>query len=140
MRQSFEGYRVPEASTPAPKNYYDVLGVLDSATAQEIKKAYHRLARELHPDLRPELSEEEKERLRLLNEANACLSNTERRTAYDTALITQRLNRYDDQVHELLDEFYKLGGRDLLKRPARYQQLPGDEEKLFNNFFPFRQS
>jgi curved DNA-binding protein len=64
------------------KDYYAVLGVPKTATAAEIKKAYRRLARELHPDRNPGDIEAER-RFKEANEAHAVLSDTEQRQRYD---------------------------------------------------------
>ncbi len=64
------------------KDYYAVLGVPKTATPAEIKKAYRRLARELHPDRNPDNAVAEK-RFKEANEANAVLSNAEKRKQYD---------------------------------------------------------
>lgn len=63
-------------------NYYEVLGVTRSASQAEIKNAYRRLAKERHPD-HPGGSEGEFSRLQ---EANAVLSDPERRRRHDEAL------------------------------------------------------
>ncbi|MEY8759616.1 DnaJ C-terminal domain-containing protein [Chryseobacterium tongliaoense] len=63
-------------------DYYKILGVSKNATQDDIKKAYRKLARKLHPDLNPDDKEAEKQ-FKELNEANEVLSNPENRAKYD---------------------------------------------------------
>jgi molecular chaperone DnaJ len=64
------------------KNYYEILGVERSATTEEIKKAFRKVARETHPDANPNDPEAEA-RFKLAAEAYEVLSNAERRRRYD---------------------------------------------------------
>ena len=63
-------------------DYYKTLGVDKSATQDDIKKAYRKLARKLHPDLNPDDKESER-KFKELNEANEVLSTPENRAKYD---------------------------------------------------------
>ena len=62
-------------------DHYEVLGLERNATPEEIKKAYRRLARELHPDVNP--SEEASERFKSVTHAYDVLSDPEQRERYD---------------------------------------------------------
>lgn len=63
-------------------DYYKVLGINKNATADEIKKAYRKLARQHHPDLNPNNAQTEK-LFQQINEANEVLSDPEKRKKYD---------------------------------------------------------
>jgi curved DNA-binding protein len=63
-------------------DYYKILGVDKNATQEDIKKAYRKLARKLHPDLNPDDKEAER-KFKEINEANEVLSNPENRAKYD---------------------------------------------------------
>jgi curved DNA-binding protein len=63
-------------------DYYKILGVDKNATEADIKKAYRKLARKLHPDLNPNDKEAHK-RFQAVNEANEVLSDPGKRKKYD---------------------------------------------------------
>ena len=63
------------------KDYYKVLGVPRTASADDIKRAYRKLAREFHPDRNKAKGAEE--RFKEINEANEVLSDAQKRAAYD---------------------------------------------------------
>ncbi|MCD9853547.1 DnaJ domain-containing protein [Epilithonimonas sp. JDS] len=63
-------------------DYYKTLEISKTASADEIKKAYRKLARKYHPDMNPNDKEAEK-KFKELNEANEVLSNAENRAKYD---------------------------------------------------------
>ncbi|MBO4275375.1 DnaJ domain-containing protein, partial [Microbispora triticiradicis] len=62
-------------------DYYATLGVRRDASQEEIKKAYRRLARELHPDVNPD--PETQERFKEINQAYEVLSDAGKRRMYD---------------------------------------------------------
>ncbi len=63
-------------------DYYKILGLEKNASADDIKKAYRKLARKYHPDMNPNDKEAEK-KFKEINEANEVLSHPENRAKYD---------------------------------------------------------
>lgn len=69
----------------AGKNYYDILGVSKTATEDEIKAAYRKLAKQYHPDLNKN-NKEAAEKFKEVNQANEVLSDKQKREQYDAEL------------------------------------------------------
>ena len=63
-------------------DYYKILGVDKSASQDDIKKAFKKLARKYHPDLNPD-DPNAKQRFQEINEANEVLGDPEKRKKYD---------------------------------------------------------
>src|SRR4051812_2845358 len=76
------GLIVGDKRVAAKRDFYDVLGVSKSASAEEIKKAYRKLARKFHPDSNKEASAEAK--FKEVQEAYDVLSDAKKRGSYDT--------------------------------------------------------
>ena len=70
-------------------DFYQILGVTRSASADQIRSAYRELVKQYHPDLflAPEAKAEATEKLRLINEAYAVLGNQKRREKYDRRFV-----------------------------------------------------
>jgi molecular chaperone DnaJ len=90
------------ATTPT-KDYYALLGVKKTATADEIRKAFRKLARKHHPDVNPGDKKAE-ERFKEISEANDVLSDEKKRRVYDA------LGYYTDQIDPATAEAAARGG------------------------------
>jgi len=90
-------------ATTAKKDYYEILGVKKSASADDIRKAFRKLARKYHPDVNPGDKTAE-EKFKTLSEANDVLSDPKRRKIYD------QLGFYSDNIDPAAAEAYARGG------------------------------
>jgi len=98
--------------TTATKDFYEILGVRESATQEEIKKAYRKLAKQYHPDANPG-NPQASERFKEVGEAYSVLSDPEKRKHYDQM---KRLGAFG---------FGKAGGRSPFSRPGPGYGAPG---------------
>ncbi|MBA3260804.1 MAG: J domain-containing protein [Gemmatimonadales bacterium] len=80
----------------AAKDFYQVLGVPDSASQDDIKKAYRRLAKQYHPDANPN-NPSAGERFKEISEAHGVLSDADKRKQYDQM---RRLGAFDGMARQ----------------------------------------
>jgi molecular chaperone DnaJ len=98
--------------TPPTKDYYALLGLKKTATAEEVRKAFRKLARKYHPDVNPGDKKAE-ERFKEISEANDVLSEPKKRKIYD------QFGFYSDQIDPAAAEAASRAGG------ARYGGFPG---------------
>lgn len=85
------------------KDYYGTLGVKKTATAEEVRKAFRKLARKYHPDVNPNNKQAE-EKFKEISEANDVLTDPKKRKIYD------QLGYYSDSIDPAAAEAYARGG------------------------------
>ena len=90
-------------ATTTKKDYYEILGVKKSASAEEIRKAFRKLARKYHPDVNPGDKTAE-EKFKTISEANDVLSDPKKRKIYD------QVGFYSDNIDPATAEAYARAG------------------------------
>ena len=90
-------------ATATKKDYYEILGVKKSASAEDIRKAFRKLARKFHPDVNPGDKGAE-EKFKAISEANDVLSDPKKRKIYD------QLGFYSDNIDPATAEAYARAG------------------------------
>src|ERR1017187_3292515 len=90
------------ANTPK-KDYYEILGVKKGASADDIRKAFRKLARKYHPDVNPNDKKAE-EKFKEISEANDVLSDEKKRKIYD------QFGFYSDNIDPAAAEAAARGG------------------------------
>ncbi len=112
-------------------DYYKILNVNKTATQDEIKNAYRKLARKHHPDLNPNDKEANK-KFQQINEANEVLSDPEKRKKYDTY-------GKDWQHADAFEKAKQEGGNNQQYQPdggyGGFAAGDGDDEGYFSDFF-----
>lgn len=99
-------------------DHYDVLGVSRDASEEQIRKAYRKLARELHPDVNP--SEDAQERFKLVTHAYEVLSDPQSRQNYDIGGEGPNLGGFG--FGDIFDTFFGGG-----QRGPRQRSQPGQD-------------
>src|ERR671924_1827400 len=90
-------------ATTTQKDYYGILGVKKSASTEDIRKAFRKLARKYHPDVNPGDRAAE-ERFKEISEAHDVLSEPKKRKIYD------QLGYYSDNIDPAAAEAYARAG------------------------------
>ena len=113
-------FRLSRAFSTAASNYYDVLGVTQNATIDQIKSAYRGLAKQYHPDM---VSADD-ERFRMITEAYSVLVNLETRVRYDMTRQSMSVS----EVEKILNRAREKDG--LMKHADLYQPHEYGYERL----------
>jgi len=117
-------------SDPSKVNYYEVLGVSENASPEEIRKAYKKLAIKWHPDKNPDNKEFAEEKFKSISEAYNVLSDPKKREEWETYRKGGfngdfTMNDFDDPF-EIFNSFF--GGRN------PFEDFFNDNINLNNNF------
>jgi curved DNA-binding protein len=122
------------------RDYYQALGVGKDAKAEEIKKAYRKLARKYHPDMNPDDKSAE-EKFKEINEAYEVLSDREKRKKYDQFGTQWRQYERSGGRPEDFDwsqwraQPGQAGGATRTVSPEEFQQMFGGGLGGFSDFF-----
>lgn len=109
------------------RDYYEVLGVSKTATDEELKKAFRKLAKQYHPDANPNNKEEAEKKFKEVNEAYEVLSDKQKRNMYDQ-FGHSGANGYSS-------DFSGFSGFDGFSGGAGFGGMDFDLNDIFSSFF-----
>ncbi|OMO63157.1 hypothetical protein CCACVL1_22443 [Corchorus capsularis] len=122
-------------SSSTEKSLYEILGVEKTASQQEIKKAYYKLALRLHPDKNPG-DEEAKEKFQQLQKVISILGDEEKRAVYDQTGCVDDADLAGDVVQNLKDYFRamykKVTEADIEEFEANYRGSDSEKKDLID--------
>lgn len=135
------GQEPAAAADAQSKSLYEILGVESTASQQEIKKAYHKLALRLHPDKNPG-DEEANEKFQQLQKVISILGDQEKRALYDETGITDD----DALVGEAADNlqayfrtvYRKVTEADIEEFEAKYRGSDSEKKDLKELYTKFK--
>ena len=112
------------------KDYYKILGVEKTATQDDIKKAYRKLAMKHHPD-RNAGNKSSEEKFKEITEANEVLSDPEKRKKYDT--LGSNWNQYQHSGGQGFDDFYTHFGGGRRQSTGSTYEYSGNINDIFGD-------
>lgn len=113
------------------KDYYEILGVSQDATADDLKKTFRQLAMKYHPDRNPDNKESE-EKFKEINEAYSCLSDPQKRAHYDRFGTSEGVGGgysgagFGDIFENIFGDFFGNTGSARRQRPSKGSDLRYD--------------
>ncbi|PPD91643.1 hypothetical protein GOBAR_DD11398 [Gossypium barbadense] len=134
-RDEEEEVEVENHSSSNEKSLYEVLNVAKTASQQEIKKAYYKLALRLHPDKNPG-DEEAKEKFQQLQKVISILGDEEKRAVYDQTGCVDDADLAGDVVENLKTFFRamykKVTEADIEEFEVNYRGSDSEKKDLFD--------
>lgn len=128
-------------SSSSEKSLYEILGVETTASQQEIKKAYYKLALRLHPDKNPD-DEEAKEKFQQLQKVISILGDEEKRALYDQTGSVDDADLAGDVVDNLKEFFRamhpKITEADIDKFEASYRGSESERTDLIDLYKKYK--
>ncbi|PWA76110.1 chaperone protein dnaJ 6 [Artemisia annua] len=140
-QQQTNNHDVAGQSSSNDKSLYEILGVERTATQQEIKKAYHKLALRLHPDKNPD-DEDAKEKFQQLQKVISILGDEEKRALYDQTGCVDDAELAGDMAQNLKDYFRsmykKVTEADIEEFEANYRGSDSEKNDLIDLYKKYK--